>query len=269
MWACTALAALCGVVVLVGGLTFEGDAKPASFFIECHDVNDAEMGVSRFVENIEVACGPVSAEPPTTFAVCHVPPICHGERIGSAVRFNTLLGAEQSNTAIDDIGKGEIESFGERKRHYVRSGIDVQVVCRCLTCVFDLEMDGNYFAYPKHNIRPCDISDANNNVGPQLLLGGTPGIFHLAQYDDDKKERRDSKEKREQGYRVIDSLVDQPRKAGLISMIVGILCGAIGRTFYLKRNAVVSRAGLALVCLGMLTPLFPWWLLALIWWAGQ
>jgi hypothetical protein len=109
----------------------------------------------------------------------------------------------------------------------------------------------------------------NEYVRAQLAFGRGSGVSGLAQYDNDKENSRDAKKESEQSYGIIDRLVDQPRKAGLISVVLGILTGTVGITLYLNRSAVISRVGLAFVCLGMFTPLFPWWLLILIWGAGQ
>lgn len=64
---------------------------------------------------------------------------------------------------------------------------------------------------------------------------------------------------------IVEYLLNHPRNAMLISVIVGVLTGAIGITLSLNSEPGWRRSlGGALLVLGMLTPILPWWLLFLI-----
>jgi hypothetical protein len=103
-------------------------------------------------------------------------------------------------------------------------------------------------------------------ISAQLPFRRLTGITDLNYDNDHKQQRYRAKAEGGQSYGVIDRLIDKPREAGLISMFIGVGIGAIGIALYLNRG---WKIGMGLLCVGMFTPLFPWWLAILIWWAGN
>lgn len=65
---------------------------------------------------------------------------------------------------------------------------------------------------------------------------------------------------------IIKELIEQPRKAIVVSYAIGALNGAIGATLYLKNKVWI---GGLLIALGIITPLLPWWILILRWSTAQ
>jgi hypothetical protein len=66
---------------------------------------------------------------------------------------------------------------------------------------------------------------------------------------------------------IIECFRQQPKQIILVSAILGALCAAIGFTLNMKRDRRVSFLGGALVVLGLLAPIFPWWLVPFLWWS--
>jgi hypothetical protein len=101
------------------------------------------------------------------------------------------------------------------------------------------------------------------NVRPQLAFGRFASATGLRQNNEDQEKIGDENSR---SYRIIDDLINDRHKRAGISYFMGILSGAIGIAFYLKSSRLL---GGGLVALGLLTPLLPWWLPILNWWANQ
>ncbi len=244
-----------------------GESHSAIGLLEFFDnMADAEVCRASDLEGISVRDCSIGAEATPACDRGHISPIGRRERIRYAVSFGRLLGAEQSHTRVFATPQCEIVIIGEGVFHHVAPRNYLHVISWGLTSIFDFNVNDDGAISRGW---PNNVLYLSDDIGSQLPFGGFASIFHLAQYDNDKQERRDTKEKREESYGIIDGLVDQPRKAGLISMLLGVLCGTIGITLYLKRGRAVSNVGFALVILGMMAPIIPWWLLILIWWAGD
>jgi hypothetical protein len=89
-----------------------------------------------------------------------------------------------------------------------------------------------------------------------LLLSGIVGVSNLAEHGYNKQQSNSAKEQRIKSYGIIDRLIDKPREAGLISVLIGICLGAMGIALYLNRG---WHFGMVLLGFGALSPLFPWW----------
>jgi len=94
-----------------------------------------------------------------------------------------------------------------------------------------------------------------------LSVGSITSIAYLTNDRADQQQSHRSEKQSIKSYGIIDRLIDKPREAGLISLIVGVVIGAIGITLYLNRG---WKIGFLLLVIGGVTPLFPWWLALLI-----
>ena len=81
-----------------------------------------------------------------------------------------------------------------------------------------------------------------------------------------EQERRYNKETSKSGNWVIDRLVEKPSRVAWVSLIVGIFSGAIGITLYINSRGILSGVGFILLFLGLLSPVFPWWIIVVDWW---
>lgn len=107
-----------------------------------------------------------------------------------------------------------------------------------------------------------DVFDGD--ISPQLPFGRLSRISQLTKNNQDQRESSYREQAREYGERIIDRLADKPRYVTLVSVFFGLFCSACGIALYLgDRGLMLSGIGIVLVGFGIITPLFPWWLLIL------
>jgi len=105
------------------------------------------------------------------------------------------------------------------------------------------------------------MSESGPHVGARLQFGEPSKIAYLTKYGKNEEYSGDREDTRKYGERIVDSLIKYPRYVVLISVFFGVLCGAIGIAINLNsRGKMGAIFGGALVVVGLLTPVFPWWL---------
>jgi len=108
----------------------------------------------------------------------------------------------------------------------------------------------------------CGFFDGD--ISTQLPFGRLSSVTQLAENNPYKGNRSYREQTREYGKWIIDRLLDKPGYMSIISVFFGLLCCASGIALYLKDfGRLLSVGALALVGLGILTPLIPWWILIL------
>lgn len=114
---------------------------------------------------------------------------------------------------------------------------------------------------PSFGFQKFGMSESGPHVGARLQFGEPSKIAYLTKYGKNEEYSGDREDTRKYGERIVDSLIKYPRYVVLISVFFGVLCGAIGIAINLNsRGKMGAIFGGALVVVGLLTPVFPWWL---------
>ncbi|THD43875.1 MAG: hypothetical protein E7774_11870 [Bradyrhizobium sp.] len=100
---------------------------------------------------------------------------------------------------------------------------------------------------------PTKLGIFYQNVGAQLTFRRATGVAYLDSDHKNEEDRRDRKG-------IVDQLIEKSSHYPVLSDLAGVICGAIGITIYVNSLGWFGAAiGFALIAIGILTPVFPWW----------
>jgi hypothetical protein len=144
-------------------------------------------------------------------------------------------------------------------------GFDCHVIGRGLARILEDQVYRPMLVISILGFRPPEHSCFHHHISAQLPFGGMTRIANLRDNPKNEAEGRDSEETGQYGERIVERFLQHPREITLVSTLIGMFCTAIGITLYLNgRGTFTSIAGLLLLGIGMITPLFPWWALLLV-----
>jgi hypothetical protein len=176
----------------------------------------------------------------------------------------TILAWPQGHyAATAQIGDIEIKCQSLLKRQEYDSACTPEVIGRALA--------GVQYYRPEFHFESARASLAktlaysSNDIGTQSRFTGFARFTNLTENSNDEQKIGDEDSPRQSNYRIIEELIDNPRKALVVSYAIGALNGAVGVALYLKGRSLI---GALLIGLGIFTPLIPWWLYIAAWWAS-
>jgi hypothetical protein len=105
-------------------------------------------------------------------------------------------------------------------------------------------------------------SESGPQVGSVFRFREICKIAHLTKDGDNERNSGQSENARSYGNWFFDTFIEKPCYMTLISILFGALCSAVGIAINLNSSKTAGAIlGGALVVAGILTPLFPWWIL--------
>jgi hypothetical protein len=129
--------------------------------------------------------------------------------------------------------------------------------CRQISRILDADVAGKTVARNKQfNAKRLDakIGSLKNAAFVDLSLGDPSQ--NPSGYEQQERKARNGII-----LRFLKILDENPRYVIWTTCLIGLSCAAIGFAVYLYRDSIISRLGFTLFVLGLICPIFPWWVL--------